>query len=302
MIVLTDAREFIRSVAGARRVALSAYHLTPDGPVRAALIDAAKRGADVGIRLEANPFGAGGDRQGRENAATVAAVNAAGGHAELVGGPGHTPWHMKAALVDGVAFLDDRNWAADGRETMLRDTDADDVAVVREALAGTPAHDGHLRTTKHDAIALESEVIRAAGGAPVSVETESFGLGAIYAGLLHRAQAHEPTRLLVSGLELAEPASDREARALARLAAAGVAVRAVGNDEKIALAGSGAWVGSANATYANGPPGEQIDWGLATRVPALVDGLRAAFERNWNAGSPVAAPTTDEGSGSRPVR
>jgi len=240
------------------------------------------------MRLQADPYGSDGDRQGRENAATVAAVNAAGGHAELVGGPGQTPWHMKAALVDGVAYLDDRNWAADGKETILRDTDADDVAVVGRTLAGTPARDGHLRTTKHDAIALESEVIRGAGATPVAVETESFGLGAIYADLLHRAEAHEPTRLLVSSLELAEPAADRERRALERLAAAGVAVRSVENDEKIAVAGERAWVGSANATYADGPAGDQIDWGLATRVPSLVTDLRAAFERNWSAGTSVS--------------
>ena len=292
MIAMIDAREFVRAVAAAHRIALSAYHLAPDGPVRAALIDAARSGADVGIRLQANPYGSDGERQGRENAATVAAVNAAGGHAELVGGVGQTPWHMKAALVDGVAYLDDRNWAADGKETILRATDADDVGVVARTLAGTPARDGHLRTTKHDAIALESELIRDARGTPVAVETESFGLGAIYADLLHRAEAHEPTRLLVSSLELAEPAADRERRALGRLAAAGVAVRSVENDEKIAVAGERAWVGSANATYANGPAGDQIDWGLTTRVPTLVNDLRAAFERNWSAGADLPVAST----------
>jgi hypothetical protein len=287
MITTTDTREFVRAVACAHRIAFSAYHLTPGGPVRAALIDAARHGADVAIGLEADPYGGDGAEQGRDNAATVAAVNAAGGHAQLVGGAGQPPWHLKAAVVDGVAYLDDRNWAADGKETILRDTDADDVAVVERTLAGTPGRDGHLRTTKHDAVALESEVIRGAGSTPVAVETESFGLGAIYADLLHRAQAHQPTRLLVSNLELGEPTSGREQDALARLAAAGVEVRAVGNDEKIAVAGGQAWVGSANATYANGPAGEQVDWGLATRVPALVDDLRAAFERNWNAAVPV---------------
>jgi len=297
MITTTDAREFVRAVTSAHRIAFSAYHLTPDGPVRAALIDAAKHGIDVRILLEAAPYGDAGAQQAADNAATVAAVNAAGGHAELVGATGQPAWHMKAAVVDGVAYLDDRNWAADGKETILRDTDPDDVAVVERTLAGTPSRDGHVRTTKHDAIALETEVIRRAGDLPVAVETESFGLGAIYATLLHRAQAHQPTRLLVSNLELAEPTAGRERRALERLAAAGVAVRAVGNDEKIAVAGPDAWVGSANATYANGPAGAQVDWGLATRVPPLVAALRAAFERNWDAAAPVAR---GNGPGIRP--
>ena len=58
-------------------------------------------------------------------------------------------------------------------------------------------------------------------------------------------------------------------------------------NEKCAVAASGAWVGSANATYAHGAAGAQRDWGLATRAPALVDGLRAAFERNWSAARPL---------------
>jgi len=290
MIALTDARAFARAAANARSVSLSAYHLPPDGPVRSALLYAAEHGADVRVRLEAAPYGGAGPAQAADNAATVAALRAAGARADLVGGPGETPWHLKAAVVDGSAYLDDRNWAADGKETILRDDEADDVAVVAQTLAGTPSRDGHLRTTKHDAVELESDVIRGATAtsAPVAVETESFGLGTIYADLLHRAQRHQPTRLLVSSLELAEPASVRERRELSRLAAAGVEVRVVDNDEKIALAGARAWIGSANATYAGGAAGEQIDWGLATRVPALVDGLRAAFERNWSQGSVFA--------------
>ena len=59
-------------------------------------------------------------------------------------------------------------------------------------------------------------------------------------------------------------------------------------DEKLAVAGRDAWVGSANATYARGADGAQRDWGLATREPSVVIGLRAAFERNWSTARPVA--------------
>ena len=71
------------------------------------------------------------------------------------------------------------------------------------------------------------------------------------------------------------------------VAALGVEVR-VGNpksgdlDEKLAVAGDDGWVGSANATYARGAAGAQRDWGMATREPVIVDGLRTAFERNWS--------------------
>jgi hypothetical protein len=78
---------------------------------------------------------------------------------------------------------------------------------------------------------------------------------------------------------------------LTRLAALGVEVRAGraarGDlDEKLAVACGRAWVGSANATYARGPSGDQRDWGTVTRSVRLVDGLRASFERNWTAARP----------------
>jgi hypothetical protein len=59
-------------------------------------------------------------------------------------------------------------------------------------------------------------------------------------------------------------------------------------DEKLAVGASDAWVGSANATDAHGIFGAQRDWGIATRVPAVADDLRRAFERNWAAALPLA--------------
>jgi hypothetical protein len=58
-------------------------------------------------------------------------------------------------------------------------------------------------------------------------------------------------------------------------------------DEKLAVAGSTAWMGSANATYARGAAGAQRDWGLTTQAPELVAALRAQFERNWRAAAPL---------------
>jgi hypothetical protein len=217
----------------------------------------------------------------------LATLRAAGARAETTA-PGEPVLHMKAALVDGVAWLDDRNWAAGGAERVVRDSDADDVAAVAAALTGAPGSDGHLATTKAGAQRLEADVIAGAGAGPLCVESESFGNGPIYAALLRRAEAHLPTRLLVAGREVAEPGNRLERAHLTRLAALGVGVR-TGDarhgdlDEKLAVAPGDAWVGSANATYARGAAGAQREWGLATRIPAVREGLRAAFERNWSA-------------------
>ena len=47
-----------------------------------------------------------------------------------------TPFHLKAAVCDGVAYLDDRNWTKRGPEIVIADDAPDDVALVRDALAG----------------------------------------------------------------------------------------------------------------------------------------------------------------------
>jgi hypothetical protein len=135
---------------------------------------------------------------------------------------------------------------------------------------------------------LEADLIRDAGAAPVALETESFGSGLIYNALLHRAQAGLPTRLLVAGREALQPgkSGDAERSRLAKLQKLGVEVRTgnpqgVDYDEKMAFATGRAWIGSTNATYAHGAAGLQRDWGMSTREPSLVDGISAAFERNW---------------------
>jgi hypothetical protein len=287
-INLSAVPVFAAALAAARTIDLSAYTLR-EGAVRDALAGAARAGAGVRVRLERDPLDDAAGTLHAVNAETVAALRAAGADAALTGA-GEPVLHLKAALVDGVAWLDDRNWAGDAGETVIQDSDPDDVAAVGAALRGGGGSDGHLRTTKAGAQQLELDVVRAAGTSSLAVESESFGSGAIYNALLARARAGEPARLLVAGREAAEcgPRGAAERRRLARLAALGVEVR-TGDpggrdfDEKLAVTSAAAWVGSANATYARGAAGEQRDWGLATRQKPLVDGLRAAFEGNWRA-------------------
>jgi hypothetical protein len=287
-IALSAIGIFAAAVAGARSVDLAAYTLRR-GDVRDALIAAARAGAGVRVRLERDPLDDSAQTLHRANADAVAALAAAGADAALT--PAGAPvLHIKAAVVDGVAWLDDRNWVGWGPETVLRDDDPAAVATVAGALRdkdGEQAKDGDLRTSKAGAQALELDVVRSAGAAPLALESESFGSGTLYNELLARGHAGEPTRLLVAGREAAEsgPRGDTARRRLARLADLGIDVR-IGPagrdvDEKLAVTFGAAWVGSANATYAYGAAGDQRDWGLLTRQAALIDGLRSVFEANW---------------------
>lgn len=249
--------------------------------VTGALERAAQRGAQVRVHLEAEPYNrSASEARARINQEVVAALRAHGVDADLAAQTKSAPLHMKAALVDGRVFLDDRNWLADGRDTIVRSDSARDAAAIMAAMHGEHAPDAHLATCKADALKLEVQAINeASAGDGVDVESESFGSGGVAAALLERAQAGKTVRLLVCARDL--QGNEPEKRALERLAQAGTEVRLESGrcDEKLCLAGEQAWVGSANAT--NGFPGT-IDWGARTHSAPLVDALRAAFERNWS--------------------
>jgi hypothetical protein len=289
VLTLSGRPAVLAAIDRARAVSLAAYILPRS--VTAHLAAAARRGADVRLALAEYPVGADAAERrqlARANRAAVDTVRRAGGVAELV--PPRDPLHLKAALIDDrVAFLDDRNWSDRGAQTILRDDDLGDVAVIRAALARRPAGNGHLRTVKPQSLALECGVIAAAGQAPLAVESESFGIGPIYDALLARAAGAGPTRLLVAARELDEargraarqPAAPPvELRALDRLRAAGVEVRVTPEAEKMAVGAGDAWLGSSNATRDWGSTKNQLDWGMRV-PPGFVEPLRQRFERTW---------------------
>jgi phosphatidylserine/phosphatidylglycerophosphate/cardiolipin synthase-like enzyme len=269
----------------AASIVLSAYVLEPEAAVTQALEGAADRGARVSVRLEGAPYAG---RQpssdlAERNRRVAAELRAHGGAVHLTT-QDDLPVHMKAAVVDGVVYLDDRNWPADGLDTVVATSDADDVAAVTSALGGEPAADGHLATEKRAALRLEARAISAAGGDRIDVESESFGYSAVSKALYDRAGRGAHVRLLVAKREFDEGGATERA-ALRRLAGVGVEVRVVANDEKLCSAGDRGWIGSANATY---EPAAMLDWGMETRRSALLHGIAAAFERNWAGSQPEA--------------
>lgn len=271
MISLASTADLVRALGSAHDVAFSSYLLYP-GSVLDALEAAARRGAHVAVRLEGhpyrNPWGA------RRNAATLARLRAAGVDVKAA-----RDLHLKAAAVDGAVFLDDRNFTAGG-DTLVRDDAAADVRAARDAALGR-RHDAptaDFAAYKNQALDLEERLLAsAAPGDDVAVETESFGFGKqIYPELVRLAKAGRHVRLLVNAPSLRQ--SPRAQSAAAHLEAAGVEVRACSSTDKVALCGSNAWIGSADATF---DAHHERDWGLRSSDPAVCDPLRAAFEKRW---------------------
>jgi hypothetical protein len=273
----------------ARSITLGAY-LLHSGRILQALESASRRGARVVVRAEARPFGQAGGPVARANARNVDALARLGADARLVdcNESDEAPMHMKAAVCDGVAYLDDRNWPDSGADTLLRDTTRTDIAAIRAALDGRVATPSNtFWTQKADALRGETAVLRGAKRAAcVDVESEYLGRGSgVYGALDALARAGVRCRLLVSKRDVAP----READALKRLAADGVGVRAGNLQEKFAIAGArAAWIGSANATtpYYDGA---QLDWGIRTARKDVVSALQQRFDAAWIAARPWSA-------------
>ena len=259
MISLSSAPELLHAVQTAREVDFAAYILSPG--MERTLEDAARRGARVRVRLNGCFHGAGALlRANREAVRRLRALNV---DARLVQSSGNDgpPMHLKLALCDGIAYLDDCNWRAGGRDTIVR--------------AGRSTRGVQL--DKRDALDAEGALLRNARHVTVEVETESAGYSPVYSALKWLAQRGVRCRLLVSkfGVEGSYYAAARH------LADAGVNVRVADSDEKFAVCGTRGWIGSANATSYYLHP-DQLDWGARTSNPHLLRALHQRFAHNWS--------------------
>jgi|SRR5579884_59048 len=283
-LMLSSVGAMLARMRTARDVELGTYFLRP-GRVTEALLEAAKRGAHVRVAAQHDPYGGdAADARPQANDAIARELRAAGAEVTLFERDA-TPFHLKAAVCDGEAFLDDRNWTGSGKDLVLADDDRRDVQLVGEALRGTAGADAALALRKDEALRREAALIEGAPHDPVLVETETIGRGPLSHALREHAAAGAATTLIVAPA----PARKRsEAETIRELRAHGVRVLTGGSDEKMALAGDAAWIGSANgtSTYYTGkdgrprPAGDQIEWGLVTREPRLVDAVRAALARD----------------------
>jgi phosphatidylserine/phosphatidylglycerophosphate/cardiolipin synthase-like enzyme len=277
---LTTDGAVAAAIAHGSHVALSAYVLRLGSAVETALERAADRGAHVSVTLEGHPYrgGTGADSPASANRRTAEALRQHGVAVRLTG-RGAVPVHLKGAVVDGTAYLDDRNWTGDGHDTIVATTGARQVAAVASALAGrATAPVRGLALDKAAALRLEARAIRDAAGDRLDVQSESFGYSCVYDALRYRAVRGTHVRLVVSAREYAHRRNTAERAALRRLREAGVEVRVVAGDEKLCIGGDRGWVGSANATFAGKP---MLDWGLQTRDPVLLRELERRFAATW---------------------
>ena len=225
-------------------------------PVADALAAAAARGAHVRVRLEAAPLGAADSDLARANRHCVTQLRAQGVDASLADGRDGVV-HAKVALMDGVAWLDDRNFPSRGPDLIVRDDDPDDAAAIADALAGLPAHDGRVTLDKSASLELEARALT--GGTPpaLDVSTESFGDGPIERVLRDAIARGAHVRLILAARELCQ-GKPQELLALAHVAGAEIRVRE--DVDKLAVTPTYAWTGSANAT-ASPDWNPQREWG-----------------------------------------
>lgn len=288
-VEVTTTDELLRALPGASSVELAAYELRRESGLVRALAGAADHGAHVRVRVDGRPYGAAAKAIARATCSAAVELRRHGATVDVVSD--HSA-HLKAAVVDGRAYLDDRNWTTSGHDTVLTTTDASDVALVRGAIDGRPGFNDHLATSKQRALDLETGVISSGAGDRIDVESESLGtFGGPYTELKARATGGAHIRLIVSDNELRSAYGKQERSALRALAHAGVEIRVGGSrsgvgNEKLCVAGDAAWAGSANASFGARC---DADWGLRTNDGAVVEALRARFEANWSASRPYVA-------------
>ncbi len=297
MLSLSSTDNVLAAVRTAQNVSVLAYTLRP-GRIENALIAAARRGAHVHLRLEGQPYHDPAGELVANNTHAIDALRAAGADAQLVheAGSNAAPLHAKAILADDQLFLDDRNWADDDAETILRDDFAADQTAVADAVNGTgdkPTPFFSIR--KRDALASEARLVHSAHeDDDVIVESESFGAqNRVYYALDDLAKEGMKPRLLVAAQDLTNNPHERDA--LQALERDGVQVRVIDADEKFALVGKRGWVGSTNASPAFDKP-DQLDWGMRTDQTEIVTHLHDVFETRWNASVPLDTSLESEQS------
>lgn len=286
MIALTSTSAVLQALGTAKQVTFSAYILRRGGAVERALEAAAKRGAQVHVRLDGYVFG-GNAGAAAMNAATVDALRALHADAQIVHrSDGDGPdLHAKVAVCDGVAYLDDCNWTKNG-DTIVREDGRSYVRAIRRAVLDREcASAGPLSLTKSDALAAEARTIRAGvRTGSVDLESEEIGSSAISKMLRQLASEGVRCRVLISKSAFKEHSATH--KAALSLQRAGVDVRIVRSSEKFAVDGDRVWIGSANPTptYRDA---NCVEWSLTSSAQRIGHALKARFDAHWRESAPL---------------
>jgi PLD-like domain len=280
-VVVVPFTAVTSAISSGHQVCLSAYVFT--SAMFSALDSAARSGAKVTVVLP---------NEERSDDSDYATELAEAG-ATIVwdpGAPTDHPLHAKMAVVDGVAYLDGRNW--DTTDVTISDGVAADFTAIENALNLNPTSSPNLDTVKSLAIAREDAFINGsapAAGITVQFMSESFGSDANTVAALESAAAAGAT-VQVIVLASDESGNSGEAAALTAMQADGVQVRLNPGEgsEKMTLISnqSTAWFGSANATTSSSTTYNYIDWGMTVTNPAVISSLQSYFTSTWSASTP----------------
>ncbi|MBC5803508.1 MAG: hypothetical protein GIX03_11050 [Candidatus Eremiobacteraeota bacterium] len=281
-ITLSSHAAFIAALEGARRITLSSYALTQD--MADELSARADYGAEVHVRLAAHLVGDASGARAAGAARMVAELREHGVDAALTA-PGDSSPHAKAATVDGIVWLDDRNFPRKGPDLIIRDDDPADARAAAAWLDGSVPHSDRLTFTKSDALAQEAAAITAAPPGEIDLSTEDIGTGNIELALRARLAAGDHVRVLVD-FDSCTSSSARSAIAL--LEKAGAEIRSRRALDKLTVTAGSAWIGSANASHDIPRTAGQSDWGLVTTQADAVVALRQRFDAAWSGASPTS--------------
>jgi PLD-like domain len=265
------------AITSAHSVCLSAYVFTT--AMYTALDTAAKSGEKVTVVLPNE----------EKSSDTTDAAQLTKDGATVVwdpGSPADHPLHAKLAVVDGVAYLDGRNW--DTTDVTITDGNAADFAAIENALNLNPTSSTNLDTLKSVAIAREDAFITGAApktGVTVQFMSESFGSDAnTVTALENAAKAGATVQVIV--LSSDESGNSTEEAALTAMKADGIAIRLnpAGGSEKMTVISSQstAWFGSANATSSTATTDNYIDWGMTVTNASVISSLQSYFTTTWS--------------------
>jgi hypothetical protein len=265
------------AITSAHKVCLSAYVFTT--AMYTALDSAAKSGAKVTVVLPNE----------EKSSDTTDATQLTKDGATVVwdpGSPADHPLHAKLAIVDGVAYLDGRNW--DTTDVTITDGNAADFTAIENALNLNPTSSTNLDTLKSVSIAREDAFINGAApgkGATVQFMSESFGSDAnTVTALENAAKAGATVQVIV--LSSDESGNSTEEAALTAMKADGIQIRLnpAGGSEKMTLISgqSTAWFGSANATSSTSTTDNYIDWGMTVVNSSVISSLQSYFTSTWS--------------------
>jgi hypothetical protein len=268
------------AITNAHSICFSTYVFTDDAFY--ALESAATNGAKVTVVLPV-------EEQAEDQAR---ADQLAQGGATIVWDDGSStpPLHAKLAIVDGVAFLDGRNW--DDGDVVITDGNRADFSAIENALNLHPTSSKNLDTLKsaalmHEAAFLSGVKIRK--GLLIRFMSESFGTDSdVVSALENAAKGGGRVEAIVLGSYVSGDSS--EIAALDALKAGGVSVRLnpASGSEKMLLAGNlhRAWFGSANATSYGEQWSNYIDWGLNVTAEPVLGKLDSYFTSVWKTSTP----------------